>query len=169
MKLSHLFGFTLSAIWWLVVVFIQLLVPFALVLGVVEHAGFLGLAAALLIVAAPLTAWSGGLNTVPSIVWRFRKNLQTRIIEVGGYYALQIKVFGGWIYVDASEGETGAVMTAWFDDLSAYPFLLSKRKDVEKYLVRLQEDIANGFKPTEHPPEVIATQTITRGNIIKTK
>ena len=169
MKLSHFLGYTLAAIWWLVVVVIQLLVPFALVLGVVEHPGFLGMAAALLVLAAPLTAWSGGLNTVPSIVWRFRKNLQTRIVEVGGYYALQIKIFGGWIYVDASEGETGSVMTAWFDDCSAYPFLLNKRSQVEKYLVRLQEDIANGFKPTEHPPEVIATQTITRGIVVKSK
>ncbi|MNI98307.1 hypothetical protein D3C73_1571310 [compost metagenome] len=78
-------------------------------------------------------------------------------------------MFGGWLYVDASEGETGAVMTGWIDDCSAYPFLLTKRKSVEAYLVRLQEDIAEGFKPTEHPPEVIATQVITRGNIVKSK
>ncbi|MNY56302.1 hypothetical protein D3C86_1923680 [compost metagenome] len=95
--------------------------------------------------------------------------METRIVELGGEYALQMKVFGLWIYVECSEGETGAVMTAWFPDMSAYPFLVSKRKDAEKYLVRLQEDIAECFKPTEHPPEVLATQVITRGNIVKRK
>lgn len=169
MKLSYLLGYTLSLIWWLFVVCVQLLVPITFVLGVTEQLGFLGLCALLTVCAAPLTAWSGGLNTVPSIVWRFRKNLQTRIIEQGGHYALQIKVFGGWIYVDASDGETGSVMTAWIDDCSAYPFLLDKRSKAEKYLVRLQEDIADGFKSTGYPPEVISTQVITRGNIVKAK
>lgn len=169
MKFSYLFGYTLSAIWWLIAVLVQLLVPFTFVLGVVVHPGFLALCAITALCAAGMTAWCGGLNTVPSIVWRFRKNLQTRIIEQGGLYALQIKVFGGWIYVDASEGEVGAVMTAWSENLSAYPFLLNKRSQAEKYLVRLQEDIAEGFTTKEHPPEVIATQTITRGNIVKSK
>lgn len=169
MKISCMFGYTISAIWWLLVILIQLSVPLTIYLGLTEDSRFLILTVILFLLAAVVTVWCGGLNTVPSILWRFRKNLQTRIVEVGGYYALQIKVLGGWIYVDASEGETGAVMTAWIDDLSAYTFLLNKRSQAEKYLVRLQEDIASGLKPTVHPPEVIATQTISRGNIVKPK
>lgn len=169
MKISYLLGYTLSAIWWLIVVCFQLLIPLTIVLGFTEGTGFLGCAALLAVVTAPLTAWCGGLNTVPSIVWRFRKNLQTRIIELEGSYALQIKVFGSWLYVDASEGELGNVMTGRFDGLSAYPFILDKRSKAEKYLLRLQEDIAQGCTTTQCPPEVIATQTITRGNIVKVK
>lgn len=169
MKISYMLGYTISAIWWLVVILMQLSVPLTIYFGIVESAQFFIMTIVLFMFAAVLTVWCGGLNTVPSIMWRFRKNLQTRIVEVGGYYALQIKVLGGWIYVDASEGETGAVVTAWIDDLSAYNFLLNKRSQAEKYLVRLQEDIASGLKPTAHPPEVIATQTISRGNIVKPK
>lgn len=169
MKISYLFGYTLAAIWWLFAVCVQVAVPLAFWLAFTEHAAFFGLGLILTLIAVALTAYSGGLNAVPSILWRYRKNLQTRIIEVGGYYALQIKVFGLWIYIEASEGENGTVMTAWAPDCSAYPFVVSKRKDAEKYLVRLQEDIADCFKPNEHPPEVLATQVITRGNIIKAK
>lgn len=169
MKIPYLFGYMLGALWWLVVVCVQLSVPTMVWLAITEHPLFLLAGLALALIGILLTAVSGGLNTIPSILWRYRKNMQTRIVEVGGEYALQLKVFGLWIYVECSEGETGAVMTAWFPDLSAYPLLVSKRKDAEKYFVRLQEDIADCFKPTEHPPEVLATQVITRGNIVKAK
>ena len=169
MKLSYMIGYTISAIWWLIVVAIQLSVPLTVYLGIVEGAQFFIMTIVLFMFAAVLTVWCGGLNTVPSITWRFRKTIQTRIVEVGGYYALQMKVFGGWIYVDSSEGETSEVMTAWIDDISAHDFMLNKRSQAEKYLIRLQEDIASELKPTIHPPEVIATQIITRGNIVKSK
>lgn len=162
MKISHLFGYSLAAIWWLFVVLIQLLVPITFVLGVIDSAGFFAMSAILALAAAPLTAWSGGLNAVPSIVWRFRKNLQTRIVELEGAYALQMKVFGCWIYVETSEGETNSVMTAWIDDLSAYPFILSKKSKVVVYRDRLEQELREGFNPPKHAIEVVSEQVISR-------
>lgn len=162
MKISHVLGYTLSAIWWLFVVIIQLSVPIALIAGITLHAGFLALCAILAIVAAPLTAWSGGLNTVPSIVWRFRKNLNTRIVEQEGSYALQMKIFGGWIYVDGSDGETQSIMTAWCDDLSVYPFILSKKTKIVAYRDRLEQELRDGFNVPKQAIEVVSEQIISR-------
>lgn len=162
MKISHVLGYTLSAIWWLVVVIIQLAVPITLIAGITIDAGFLALCAILALVAAPLTAWSGGLNTVPSIVWRFRKNLNTRIVEHEGTYALQMKVFGGWIYVDGSDGETNSVMTAWIDDLSVYPFMLSKKTKIVAYRDRLEQELRDGFNVPKQAIEVVSEQVISR-------
>lgn len=162
MKISYVLGYTLSAIWWLFVVIVQLSVPTALLAGVVIHPGYNALAIGLAILAAPLTAWSGGLNTVPSIVWRFRKSLQTRIIERDGSYALQMKVFGGWIYVDGSDGETNSVMTAWRDDLSAYPFILSKKTKIIAYRDRLEQELRDGFNTPKQAVEVVSEQSISR-------
>lgn len=169
MKISHLIGYGVSAIWWLFVVLVQISVPVTFYYGIAGDSVFFVATVILTIFGAALTVWCGGLNTIPSIVWRVRKNIETRIVEVGGYYALQIKVLGGWIYVDSSYGETGIIATAWCDDISAYDFLLNKRSMAEKYLVRLQEDIAGSLKPTCHPPEVLASKTISRGTVIKSK
>lgn len=162
MKISYLFGYTLSAIWWLFVVLIQILVPVTFVLGIIDSSGFFGMCLILTLAALPLTAWCGGLNTVPSIVWRFRKNLNTRIVEQEGVYALQMKVLGGWIYVDASEGETNSIMTAWIDDISAYPFMLSKKSKIVGYRDRLEQELRDGFNVPKHAIEVLSEHVISR-------
>lgn len=169
MKLSYLLGYTVAAVWWLIVVCAQLCVPLMLWLGFAVNSLYLLAAAGMFFACGLITAVSGGLNTVPSILWRCQNTLQTRIIEVEGMYALQMKVLGLWIYVETSEGELSTVMTAWYPDISVYPFLVSKRKQAENYLLQLQMDIAEGVSASQHYPEVLNTQVITRGNIIKPK
>ena len=167
MKISYFIAFTVATIWWLFTIAIQLMVPLTFYLGFTEHPGFFGLFAAFLMCAALATGFCGGLNTIPALAWRFRKEVNTRIIELEGKYAVQMKVFGGWIYVDASDKDFSFVGTAWDPDFSARNFILKRKSDAEDYLVNLGKYLADGLKECAPVAEVLTNQSFINGTRVK--
>ncbi|MNC01646.1 hypothetical protein D3C75_490000 [compost metagenome] len=167
MKISYFIGFTIAVFWWLFTILLQLLVPLTFYLGFAEHPGFLALCAGIAMCAALATGFCGGLNTVPALIWRFRKEVNTRIIELEGKYAVQMKVLGGWIYVDASDRDCGFVGTAWDPEFSARKFILKRKSDAEDYLVNLGKYLADGRKESAPMAEVLSNQSFINGTRVK--
>lgn len=63
---------------------------------------------------------------------------------------------------DGSDGETNSVMTAWIDDLSVYPFMLSKKTKIVAYRDRLEQELRDGFNVPKQAIEVVSEQVISR-------
>lgn len=166
MKITHGIFWLIGLAFWLFCITIQLLVPVTFVLGFTESSGFFGMSAFFAFIGFLIMIFPGGLNSVPSIVWRFRRELPTRIIETRKHYALQIKLFGCWLYVDATP-DAMTVCTCWNPELSAHNFLVSSRKDAERYLDKLSKEIKDGFKDSEPAPEVLVQSSLIKGERVK--
>lgn len=97
MKITHFLLFTFASLIWLLICAFQLSVIASLVISFVVSPWFLFYTAVCGFLSIGITLFWGGLNTVPSLFWRFRKSLDTRIIEVdaeGRKYAAQIRLIG---------------------------------------------------------------------------
>lgn len=166
MKITHLAVFTVAALVWTLFCAFQLLLPLTFVLGFTCDPWFFGLCLIVAVLCIPLTLFWGGFNTVPSLFWRFRRNLDTRIIEVNGHYAAQLRLIGNkWLYMDATKGDV--LLTCWEPEICGYNILLKEKRDAEKYLDNLAKEVHDGLKFAEPAPEILTNYQIINGERVK--
>lgn len=166
MKITHLFVSICTTLFWVAICAIILVAPLTIYLAFVHDVTILILTAGASMISFMLTITHGGFNTVPSILWRFRRNVDTRIIEIDGRYAAQFRLVGNaWMYI---HGEPGHVLwTAWIPDVSTREFLVGTKRRAEQYLETFAAEIADGLKTPASMPEVLTSYRIINGERVK--
>ncbi|MNE02501.1 hypothetical protein D3C80_949790 [compost metagenome] len=166
MKITHVAMYFIAAIFWTAFCLFQLLLPVTLYAGFTCHPAFFGIFCVVAILCIPLTLFWGGFNTVPSLFWRFRRNLDTRIVEVNGHFAAQVRLIGNkWLFIDATPGDV--LITCWEPEMCAYNILLKNKRDAENYLDQLAKDVHRGLKFAEPAPEILTNYQIIDGERVK--
>lgn len=110
------------------------------------------------ILAAAMTFPLGGLNAIPALFWRFRKNIETRVVQVEDKYALQMRLFGRWFWVDVNYVDW--IHVVWTPDLSVGDFYVGK-KTIQRYEEHLGIYLQSGF--ADHD----SVESIRRGTYVR--
>lgn len=153
---------------WLFSVVVQIAVPLLMYLMVFEirEPWMLIVIVLVAFIAIGVTAGAGGLNSVPSIMWRFKDTIDARIVEVqdpnkGRMYAVRMNFLGAWLWVSAPENN-GFVRVTWSHEMCPGNYLSSRRDHAEIHLANLGRFLARGFSVSA-VSESVKRATFKRG------